>query len=128
MGEIVIEKPKAPDKKSKEEVKMFTFDELFEDCMDFDPKDVVEEDLEYKITTTVENFQSTVEGLEALGYKLKSSELTRIPSNSCEVSDPAIVRKVLLLLDKLEEHDDVQNVYSNFEADEDLINQVSQSL
>ena len=59
---------------------------------------------------------------------LKSSDLTRIPSNSCEVTDPAIVRKVMLLLEKLEEHDDVQNVYSNFEADEDLINQVSQSL
>lgn len=128
VGEIVIEKPKAPDKKSKEEVKMFTFDELFEDCMEFDPKDVVEEDDEYKIITTVENFQNTVEGLEGLGYKLKSSELTRIPSNSCEVNDPAIVRKILLLLDKLEEHDDVQNVYSNFEADEDLINQVSQNL
>lgn len=76
----------------------------------------------------VEGFQNTVEGLEKLGYKLKSSELTRVPSNSCEITDPAIVRKILLLLEKLEEHDDVQNVYSNFEADEDLINEVSKNL
>lgn len=127
-GEIVIEIPEEPDKKSKETVKMFTYEELFEDCMEFDPKDVVEEDGEYKITTTVEGFQNTVEGLEKLGYKLKSSELTRVPSNSCEITDPAIVRKILLLLEKLEEHDDVQNVYSNFEADEDLINEVSKNL
>ena len=128
VGEIIIQKPQEPDKRSKEEVRMFTFDELFEDCMEFDPKDITEEDDEYKITTTVDDFQKTVEGLEKLGYKLKSSELIRIPSNSCEVSDPQIIRKILLLLEKLEEHDDVQNVYSNFEADEDLINQVSRSL
>lgn len=128
VGEIIIEKPKAPDKKSKEAVKIFTFDELFEDCLEFEPKDVTDEDGEYKITTTVEGFQTAVESLEKLGYILKSSELTRVPSNSVEVADEAVVKKILLLLEKLEEHDDVQNVYSNFEADEDIINKISAAL
>ena len=66
--------------------------------------------------------QQTAEGLEKLGYKLKSSELTRIPSNSNEVTDAAIAKKVVLLLEKLDEHDDVQNVYSNFEASEEIMN------
>lgn len=128
VGEIIIEKPKAPDKKSKEEVKMFTFDELFEDCMEFEPKDVEEVDEEYKITTTVDGFQNAVETLEKLGYKLKSSELTRIPSNSVEVTDFDTAKKVLLLLEKLEEHDDVQNVYSNLEIDDDLAQKASEAI
>lgn len=128
IGEIIIEKPKAPDKKSKEEVKMFTYDELFEDCLEFEPKDVVEEDDLYKITTTVEGFQQAVEGLEKLGYTLKSSEFSRVPSNSVEITDFDTLKKIMLLLEKLEEHDDVQNVYSNFEADDELLEKVSAAI
>ena len=96
--------------------------------MDFHPKVFLEEFCEYNINTSVAVFQCTVEGLYKLGSLLKSSELTRVPSNSCDFTDAAIVRKILLLLDKLEEHDDVQNVYSNFEADDDLIAEVSKNL
>ena len=121
---IAIDKPVEADKRSKEEVKMFDFDKLFEDCMEFDPMDVWEDEEEndYKIKTTTENLQMTAEGLEKLGYKLKSSELTRIPSNSNEVTDVNIAKKVVLLLEKLDEHDDVQNVYSNFEASDEIMN------
>ncbi len=123
-GLISIDKPVEVNKRSKEEVKMFDFDKLFEDCMEFDPMDVWEdeEDGDYKIKTTTENLQMTAEGLEKLGYKLKSSELTRIPSNSNEVTDVDIAKKVVLLLEKLDEHDDVQNVYSNFEASDEIMN------
>lgn len=125
-GLIAIDKPQEADKRSKEEVKMFDFDQLFEDSMEFDPMDVWEDEDEndYKIKTSVENFQTTVEGLEKLGYKYKSADLTRIPSNSCEITDPAIAKKIVLLLEKLDEHDDVQNVYSNFEASDDIMNQL----
>ncbi len=122
-GLISIAKPEEQNKRSKEEVKQFDFDKLFEDCMEFDPLDVWEDEDEddYKIKTTTDNFQATVEGLEKLGYKLKSSDLTRIPSNSNEITDPATAKKVVLLLEKLDEHDDVQNVYSNFEASDEIM-------
>ncbi len=60
-----------------------------------------------------------------MGLKPKTSELTRIPSNSTEVTDSETARKILLLMEKLEEHDDVQNVYSNFDIDEDLMNSIN---
>jgi len=125
-GIITIDKPPEADKRSKIEVKTFDFDKLFEDSMEFDPMDVYEDTDEdnYKIKTTVENLENTAKGLEGLGYTIKSAELTRIPSNSNEVTDVAIAKKVMLLLEKLDEHDDVQNVYSNFEAGDDIINQV----
>ncbi len=125
-GLIAIDKPKEASKRSKEEVKMFDFDKLLEDCMEFDPMDVYEDEEEddYKIKTTTENLENTVKGLEALGYTLKSSDLTRIPSNSCEIADPQIAKKIVLLLEKLDEHDDVQNVYSNFEASDEIMNSI----
>jgi len=120
---ISIDKPVEADKRSKEVVKMFDFDKLLEDSMEFDPLDVFEDadEDDYKIKTSVENFEATVKGLENLGYTLKSADYTRIPSNSCEITDAAIAKKVMLLLEKLDEHDDVQNVYSNFEANDEIL-------
>ncbi len=122
-GIIAIDKPQEKSKRSKEEVKMFDFDKLFEDSMEFDPIDVYEDEEEddYKIKTLPENLEKTAQGLEGLGYAIKSAQATRIPSNSNEITDPAIAKKVLLLLEKLDEHDDVQNVYSNFEASDEVI-------
>lgn len=122
-GLISIAKPIEADKRSKEEVKMFDFDKLFEDSMEFDPMDVYvdEDEDDYKIKTSIEKFEETVTGLEKLGYTVKKSDLTRIPSNSCEITDAAIAKKVMLLLEKLDEHDDVQNVYSNFETSDEIM-------
>jgi YebC/PmpR family DNA-binding regulatory protein len=98
-----------------------SYDKIFEDGIEFDIKDVEEEEDGFKVITSVENFQKTVEGYEKLGYKIQESELTRIPQNSVEVTDKGIAKRLLLMLEKLEEHDDVQNVYSNFDMDDSLL-------
>ena len=54
----------------------------------------------------------------------KTADLTRIPSNQSEITDVAIAKKIVLLLEKLDEHDDVQNVYSNFEASDEIMAKV----
>ena len=126
VGMLSFDKVIEPDdKKSKEKPREITLDEILEASLEFEPKDVYEEEEEIKVTTSVENFQSTVEGFEKIGLKPKTAELTRIPSNSSEVTDPEIAKKVLLLMEKLEEHDDVQSVYSNFDIDEDLMNSIN---
>ena len=125
-GIIAIDKPVAAGKRDKVEVKMFDLDKLLEDSMEFDPLDVYEDEDEgdYKIKTSTANLESTAKGLEGLGYAIKSASLTRIPSNSCEITDVDTAKKVLLLLEKLDEHDDVQNVYSNFEASDEIMSAV----
>lgn len=122
-GLIAIDKPVEGSKRDKVQVKMFDLDKLFEDAMEFDPLDVYEDEDEndYKIKTTTENLEAVAKGLEGLGYIIKSAEATRIPSNSVEVTDKEIAKKVMLLLEKLDEHDDVQNVYSNFEASDEIM-------
>lgn len=97
------------------------FDKLFEAAINLDAEDVTEEEGQYKVITSVENFQSVVEGLESAGFKSETAELTRIPQNTIEVTDEKTADQILKLLEKLEEHDDVQNVYANFDISDELM-------
>jgi len=74
--------------------------------------------------TTPEDFQSCVETLEKNGFKGRSAELTRIADNLVEVTDEKTAASILRLMSKLEEHDDVQNVYSNFDISDELMEKI----
>lgn len=97
------------------------FEKLFETAVELGADDILDEDEEYKVLTSVENFQSVVEGLEKEGFKSANAQLTRLPENTIEVTDEKIASQILKLLEKIEEHDDVQNVYSNFDIAEDIL-------
>ena len=97
------------------------FEKLFETAIGLDALDIIEDDGAYKVLTTVENFQKVVEGLEAAGFKSTTAELSRIPQNTVEVTKKKTADQILKLLDKLEEHDDVQNVYANFDISDDIL-------
>ena len=97
------------------------FDKLFETAIGLDALDITEEEDQYKVLTSVENFQTVVEGLEAEGFKSVYAEFSRIPQNTVPVSDEKTAEQILKLLDKLEEHDDVQNVYANFDISDDIL-------
>ncbi len=61
------------------------------------------------------------DALEGLGLKVTSAELTLVPQNVVPVTDDAEAKKVLRLMDALDDHDDVQNVYANFDIADDLL-------
>lgn len=100
------------------------YEKLFEAAINLDAEDITEEDEQYKVYTSVENFQKVVEGLEAEGFKPESAELSRLPQNTIEVTDEKTADQILKLLDKLEEHDDVQNVYANFDISDEIIQKI----
>lgn len=97
------------------------YDKLFEAAINLDAEDIVDEDDTYTVLTTVENFQKVVEGLEAEGFKPQTAEFTRIPQNTVPVNDEKTAQQIMKLLDKLEEHDDVQNVYMNFDIPDEIM-------
>ena len=97
------------------------FEKLFEAAINLDAEDITEEDEQYKVYPSPENFQKVVEGLESEGFKAESAELTRLPQNTIEVTDEKTADQILKLLDRLEEHDDVQNVYANFDIADEII-------
>ncbi len=100
------------------------FDKLFEAAINLDAEDVTEEDDIYRVITSVESFQSVVEGLEAEGFKSSTAEFTRIPQNTIEVTDLKTATSVMRLIERLEELDDVQNVYANCDIPDEIAEQV----
>jgi len=97
------------------------FNKLFEIAVDLGADDIQEEEEEYKVITSVGDFQTVFEGLEKTGLKSINAELTRIPENTIEITDEKTASQILKLLEKIEEHDDVQNVYSNFNIAEEIL-------
>ncbi len=97
-------------------------DELFESAINAGADDfITDEDEDYKIVTAPESLQSVAEEVEKAGFKVKNAELTKIPSNTINVDDETAAKNLLKLLDNIENQDDVQNVYANFEINDDLL-------
>lgn len=71
------------------------------------------------ITCGNSSFENVKESLEKAGYQITSAELTMAPSNSVNVENKDTAKQLLKLIDGLEGLDDVQQVYANFEMDQD---------
>jgi len=69
----------------------------------------------------VSAYYSVSQALEQKGIEPDSSELAYIPGTLVPVSDPDVVKQVLRLIDQLEDCEDVQNVYANYDIDEALL-------
>ena len=95
-------------------------DDFMELALMVEADDVSTEEEGYEIFTTPEAYISTKEALEAQEVPVIASELARIPQNYLEI-DPQKVATNLKLLEILEDHDDVQNVWSNINLDEHAV-------
>ena len=63
--------------------------------------------------------------LEAVGIEADSADLTMLPKTTVEIEDEATARKVLRLMDALDDNDDVQDVYANFDIPERVLEAVA---
>ena len=71
--------------------------------------------------TEPENFLEVKDALLAAGFTPERSEVVMSPSTTVELTDVEVAGQVLKMLDRLEDLDDVQNVYSNAEFSEDVL-------
>ncbi len=95
-------------------------DKLMELILDAGAEDMSMEEDVYEIITSPEDFLQVKEGITAKGISPASSEVTMIPKNTVKVEGNNI-KSILSLMEDLEEIDDVQKVYSNFDIDESEI-------
>jgi YebC/PmpR family DNA-binding regulatory protein len=72
----------------------------------------------YEVFTTPEAFEEVKQALEAEGLTFSTAEVTFVPTNKVELHGE-VIKDALNLIEALEDHDDVQNVYTNLEADEE---------
>jgi len=74
----------------------------------------------YEITTAIENFGPVRKALEEAGVPMDTAEPTRIPQNTVSL-DEKKGKALLKLMDILEDHDDIQKAYSNFDIPDDVM-------
>ena len=92
-------------------------DELMELALDAGAEDFsAEEDDIYEITTAPEDLPAVRDAIMDKNIKLAGADLEKIPANYVELTSEDDVKWITLLLDKLEEDDDVQQVYHNWEG------------
>jgi len=94
-----------------------TDDEIFEKAIDAGAEDVSSDGDLHEITTAPTDLYAVTKALEAMGLKVESAQLTMVAKNSVKVEGRQ-AESVLRLLEALEEHEDVQNVYANFDISE----------
>jgi YebC/PmpR family DNA-binding regulatory protein len=100
-------------------------DELMLAAADAGADDVSLDGSSYQVLTAPEQLGAVREALEAAGFTIESSELTMLPKTTVEVADEGDAKKVLRLMDQLEDNDDVQDVFANFDIPERVLEAVA---
>ncbi len=107
-GYIVVEKTKASE------------DELLDIALEAGAEDIREDGSNYEIFTSPENYEAVVNSLQERNIELAAANLGYIPHNYVKLEGKQ-AQQLLRLMEELEDHDDVQNVWSNFDIDEEEI-------
>jgi len=95
-------------------------DKVFTAALDSGAEDIKTESSLYEITTPVAAFEKVKNALEEASIPVESAEITMIPSSSIQIEgDDA--KQVLALIDLLEDYEDVQNVYANFDIPDEFL-------
>ena len=108
VGLIVIERKPGMDE-----------DEVMMAALDAGASDIQALEDSFEVTTEVSDFSAVRENLERAGYSFLSADLTMVPQNTNEITDPETVQKIQKMLDMLDDLDDVQDVYHNGELPEE---------
>ena len=90
-------------------------DELMMIALDAGAEDFADEEDSYEVLTDPDDFSAVREALEAQGIPMASAEVTMLPQNYVELTDEAQIKSLQKTLDLLDDDDDVQNVYHNWD-------------
>ena len=89
------------------------FDKLMLEVIDFGAEDVTDEGDVYQIITSVEDFQNVVDEIKKSDYKLTKADISYIADNLIDAQE-SNNKQIMKLIDALEDNDDVQEVYTNW--------------
>ncbi|MHB1484752.1 MAG: YebC/PmpR family DNA-binding transcriptional regulator [Saccharofermentanales bacterium] len=103
-GTIILSKEDYPDD-----------EKVMIDALEAGAEDFAEEDEVYEVTTAPSDYYNVKDALEAKKYEFLDSSLGLVPNTWVDISDEEVVAKIDKMIDSLEENDDVQEVFHNFD-------------
>jgi YebC/PmpR family DNA-binding regulatory protein len=108
----------------KQDGREITEDDLLEATLDADPEEVNDTGETFEVVADPANLVGLRSAVQAAGLDYESAEVSFVPEFTQEVDGPT-VEKVMKIIDALEDSDDVQNVYANFDASDEVLASVS---
>jgi YebC/PmpR family DNA-binding regulatory protein len=112
-GYIVVASAKADEEK------------LMSLALDAGAEDMQTEDDNFVITTAQSDFEKVKKALEDAGIPLEVAEVTMVPQTYVKIDGEKVAGQMMRLMEAIEDNDDVQNVYANFDIPEEVMNAVS---
>jgi YebC/PmpR family DNA-binding regulatory protein len=100
-------------------------DELMLAAADGGADDVEQDGSVFQVTSAPDRLAAVREAIEAAGIAVESAELSMVPKTTVEVAAEASAKKLVRLIEALEENDDVQGVYANFDIPEQVLEAVT---
>jgi YebC/PmpR family DNA-binding regulatory protein len=99
-------------------------DELMSIVLEAGAEDMKSDEKNFEITTSAQDFENVKQALEAKGIKWQAAEITMVPNSTVKLTG-SDAKAVLGLVEALEEHDDVQQVYANFDIPDEILEQMA---
>ncbi len=87
--------------------------------------DIREEEEYFEVLSTPDVFMEVKEALESEGFVSEESDVVMLPENTVEINDQEMAVKIIKLIDLLEDHDDVQNVYTNMSIPDEILEKLN---
>jgi YebC/PmpR family DNA-binding regulatory protein len=100
-------------------------DELMLAAADGGAEDIDADGSSFQVSSAPEDLSSVRAAIEAAGFEVESSELSMVPKTTVSIEDEATAKKIVRLVEALEESDDVQDVYANFDIPERVLEAVA---
>ena len=101
-------------------------DELMLLALDAGAEDIVSEDETWRVTTEPTDTMAVRGALEDAGIEVSSADLTYLPQNLIELAQTSEARAVMAVMDALDDHDDVQGVFANFDVPDAVMAELSE--
>jgi YebC/PmpR family DNA-binding regulatory protein len=99
-------------------------EELMSIAIDAGAEDFTSDEDFFQITCPSQDFDKVRTALQDNNVKIESGELSMVPNNIIKVEDVETAQKILTMVEELEDNDDVQNVYSNFDISDEILLQI----
>ena len=102
-------------------------DDLMELVLESGGEDVKEQESEYEVITDPESFEDVKSALDKAGFKYVIAEIGMVPQTTVKLDEQKSAQ-MLKLMEKMEDNDDVQNVYANFDISDEIMEKLSQQM
>ncbi|GKT09864.1 YebC/PmpR family DNA-binding transcriptional regulator [Desulforhabdus sp. TSK] len=100
-------------------------EELMEVALEAGAEDVKDVETQFEVITSLEDFSAVKDAFDSRGMTYELAEITMVPQTTVPVSDEKVALQLLKLMDALEDSDDVQHAYANFDIPDEILNAIS---